>query len=42
MEKQLNITKSRGSDADDQFQCLPMEAAGSLPMTLKKSAEVTD
>jgi hypothetical protein len=42
MEKQLNMTKSRGGDADDQCLCLPMEATGSLPMTLKKSAEVTD
>jgi len=42
MEKQLNMTKSRGGDADDQCRCLPMDATGSLPMTLKKSAVVTD
>jgi len=28
--------------ADDQCQCLPMAVTGSLPMTLKKSAEVAD
>ena len=28
--------------ADDQCRCLPMAVTGSLPMTLKKSAEVAD
>ena len=42
MEKQLNMTKFRDGDADDQCRCLLMAATGSLPMTLKKSVEVAD
>jgi len=36
------MEKSTGGDADDQCRCLPMDATGNLPMTLKKSAEVAD
>jgi len=42
IEEQLSMAKSRSGDADDQCWYLPMEATGSLPMTLKINAEVTD